>query len=676
MESNTSFTGNTPSASFEETLANLLRSDRLGTLKIPELNSETRNLLWWFLIGRVELARGVVPTVDELHLAFGEMEGWPSYEGLTMNRAMYFLWHARPELQERYNLEDPTGFWDYLAWFYSDGMRQHLLADHVPAKIRFSLNKRADSTMWEYADSEDEQPPLLLVLVLRTRPELKDTFKLDDPYGRLALFTWFFTMGARRLGLYPLISDQWRMWCFTPIMTGPLGFECPRIAFMNWSINQALQQDYPLDNEESHKAFLAWLQNKFATDEEWRWLKVPTREKKLSSLFSTQVQYNPPTEKFGVNLIGFAYGELGIGEDIRMAAAVCEQFNIPYNIVNINPGAVVRQGDLVLEDKIKSQADEVNSAPFPVNIFCLTGFETARIYLQLGPTLFSHRYNVGWWPWELPKWPKRWAPAFELIDEVWGATQFNVDMYRQATVKPVRKVSLTAKVDRLAAKTRGEMGLPEVGFLFLYVFDFNSYLARKNPFAAVAAFQKAFNPHDDSVRLILKTMHAREKDSVWKEFKAQVDADPRIILIDRTMDRSEVLALIKNCDAYLSLHRSEGFGRTLAEAMLLGKPVIASDYSGNADFMFEHYSFKVRGSTIPVRSREYPFIAPDDQAVWFDPDIEDASEQMRKIRKMQYDSKFRKKLIDLAHQQFSAENSTMPQALRSIFLRLQTYETG
>lgn len=670
MESNTSIAASPRSASFEETLANLLRSDRLASVRIPEFSEETRNLLWWFLIGRVELARGVAPTVDELRQAFEDMPGWPVFEGLTMNRAMYFLWHARPELQEKFNLEDPTDFWDFLAWFYSDGMRQHLLADHVPAKIRFALNKRADDSLWEYAEGDEERPPLLLVLVLRTRPELKDTFDLNAPLGRLALLSWFFTMGARRLGLHPLISDQWRLWCFTPIMTGPWGFECPRIAFMSWVISTQLQNDYPLDSEESHQSFLNWLDDKFKTDDEWKWLKVPTREKKLHALYSTQVQYHPPTEKFGVNLIGFAFGELGIGEDIRMAAATCEKHGIPYSVVNINPGSVVRQGDLVLEEKVKANTDPANAAPYPVNVFCLTGFETARIYLQLGPTLFSHRYNVGWWPWELPTWPKRWSPAFELVDEVWGATQFNVDMYRKATLKPVRRVPLTVQVDRVALKSRKDLGLPEVGYLFLYVFDFNSYLARKNPFAAVDAFQKAFNPHDDSVRLVLKTMHARDKDNLWKEFKARVDADPRIVLIDKTMDRGEVLALVKNCDAYLSLHRSEGFGRTVAEAMLFGKPVIATNYSGNADFMFEEHSFPVGGETVPVKAREYPFVASDDKAVWFDPDINQAAEHMRKVRKIPANSKFKSELLAKAHKQFDAEHSVMPQALRSIFLRL------
>ncbi len=659
----------TPS-SFEEQLANLLRSDRLSGLNIPQISVETRNLLWWFLIGRVELARGISPTVDELRQAFKELEGWPVYDGITINRAMYFLWHVRPDIQERYVLDDPTDFWDYCAWFYTEGMRQHLLADYLPAKTKYALNKRLSKKLWEYATEEEETPPLLLQFVLRTRPELKETFDLSNPLGRLNLLTWFFTMGARRLGIHSLVSDQWRLWCLKPIMTGPLGFECPRIAFMSWQTNMGLQEQYPLDTESSYLDFMQWLAGKFKNDEEWKWLKAPSKDKRLNSLYSTQVNFPPPTEKFGVNLIGFAYGELGIGEDIRMAAEVCEQHNIPYHIVNISPGATVRQGDLALAEKIKSQSELSELAPHMVNVFCLTGFETSRVYLQLGPTLFSNRYNVGWWPWELAKWPSRWSPAFELVDEVWAATQFNLEMYSKATYKKVSKVPLTVSVDRASNLNRADLGLPEVGFLFLYIFDFNSYLARKNPVAAVEAFQKAFNPQDPSVFLVLKTMHAREKDPAWKEFKSLIDQDSRIVLIDHTMDRGDVLALIKNCDAYLSLHRSEGFGRTLAEAMLLGKPVIASNYSGNADFMFEEYSFPVTGKTKPVQPKEYPFIAKDDEAVWFDPDTSHAAEQMRHAKRKHGSNSFKDALKKRAVQQFSAQNSALPAALRSIYLRL------
>jgi len=128
----------------------------------------------------------------------------------------------------------------------------------------------------------------------------------------------------------------------------------------------------------------------------------------------------------GVNLIGHAYGELGIGEDLRMAVEACEAAGIPYAIVNFSPGAATRQDDQLLAGRT-GNAGEAASAPYATNIFCLTAFETARLYLEYGPGLFEGRRNIGWWPWELPVWPERWRPALNLVDEIWAASRFSQD---------------------------------------------------------------------------------------------------------------------------------------------------------------------------------------------------------------------------------------------------------
>ena len=127
----------------------------------------------------------------------------------------------------------------------------------------------------------------------------------------------------------------------------------------------------------------------------------------------------------------------------------------------------------------------------------------------------------------------------------------------------------------------------------MFIFDFNSHLARKNPQAVIAAFRKAFPAKDKEVNLVLKVMNAKDTDPNWKAFLKLCEQDDRIWLITDTMDRPDVLALVESCDAYVSLHRAEGFGRTLAEAMMYGKPVIATGYSGNADFMHPDLSFPV-----------------------------------------------------------------------------------
>ena len=162
----------------------------------------------------------------------------------------------------------------------------------------------------------------------------------------------------------------------------------------------------------------------------------------------------------------------------------------------------------------------------------------------------------------------------------------------------------------------------------LYVFDFLSYVERKNPFAAIRAFQLAFPDRSCSVGLVIKVMNGDCKNKKWQEMLNLIGHDVRIFVINKTISRSEVLALIHLCDSFLSLHRSEGFGRGPAEAMLLGKPVVVTNYSGNTDFTHSDNSYLVDYQLIPVPGEDYVFT---EGQVWADPDVEHAAWHMRRI---------------------------------------------
>jgi glycosyltransferase involved in cell wall biosynthesis len=157
-------------------------------------------------------------------------------------------------------------------------------------------------------------------------------------------------------------------------------------------------------------------------------------------------------------------------------------------------------------------------------------------------------------------------------------------------------------------------------------------LARKNPKAVIDAFRQAFPAGDDAVGLVLKTMNSQPDSPAWQEFLAWCRADPRITLLDRTLDRPVVLGLVKACDAYVSLHRAEGFGRTLAEAMLLGKPVVGTDFSGNTDFLTKATGYPVKWARRALVVGDYPFVEADDAAWWAEPDVGHAARQMRAAR--------------------------------------------
>ena len=179
------------------------------------------------------------------------------------------------------------------------------------------------------------------------------------------------------------------------------------------------------------------------------------------------------------------------------------------------------------------------------------------------------------------------------------------------------------------ALTRSHFALPEDRFLFYFGFDFRSFVARKNPEAAIAAFQAAFPPGDDGVGLVIKTLGGADKPDALAALNARVATDPRIVLRDQEYAGAEHATLVQRCDCYVSLHRSEGFGRGPAEAMLLGKPVIATAYSGNMDFMTAENSLLVDYRLMPVRPGEYPGWEGQE---WADPDIEQAARHMQAVR--------------------------------------------
>jgi glycosyltransferase involved in cell wall biosynthesis len=252
--------------------------------------------------------------------------------------------------------------------------------------------------------------------------------------------------------------------------------------------------------------------------------------------------------------------------------------------------------------------------------------------MQKGAAVFEGYRNIGWWPWELAVFPKAWRPyAFELVDEVWASSQFLFDMYQQATEKPVKRVPLAVSVERMKPYPRSHYGLPEGKFLFLYIFDFNSSVARKNPMAAVQAFKRAFVLTDNSVGLVFKTMNTQPNNPAWLAFLKECQTDRRIQIITDTFDRPAVLGLIHACDAYVSLHRAEGFGRTMAEALLLGKPVIATGYSGNVDFMHHARAHNVGHALQTVDPGEYQWLTRSDGAVWAEADINDAAQKMASV---------------------------------------------
>lgn len=586
--------------------------------------------MWWLIHGSREYPEWTdYSTLRESGL-FRPYSHCHGYKGFGMTPALRFLLDTRDDLTSKFDVETDEGLCDAIAWFFVHGLREYRL---VPALDRTTLEALDASPSFlvqnETANSELPSLTWLMFFVWKNSSDLQNKFDLCRKMDRDQYLIWFLFNGVPQLNLAALLTPRWHEWLLQPVMSSLGKAPVARAAYLLWKQHQQLQLAFDLKTNAGINALAMWSEEVWRTQAELSWISSVTTPAEMES---PSVIERP----FGVNLIGFAFGELGIGEDVRMAAEACETAGIPFAVVNIQPGHTLRQADKVLAAYVEKAQSQPDDAPYAVNIFCLTAFDTARVFLERRK-LFEGRYNIGWWPWELPTWPQNWNIVFSLVDEVWAATTFTHQMYVQTAARAlaapptVTLAPMAVSVKRIQAVKRADFGLREDHFLFLYVFDFNSYLTRKNPFAVLKAFQNAFEGSNDSVGLVLKTMNSDPLSQKWKHFIQESEKDPRVIVLDTTLSRGEVLGLINICDAYVSLHRSEGFGRTLAEAMAFGKPVIGTNFSGNVDFLSHSNGYPVKWKFRRVKAGEYPFITPLDNAWWADPDISDAALQMRTV---------------------------------------------
>lgn len=332
-----------------------------------------------------------------------------------------------------------------------------------------------------------------------------------------------------------------------------------------------------------------------------------------------------PVLPAGINLIGNARAESGLGESLRAAARALAKTDIPYGVVDV-PNSPSRTSDLSWAHK------EMPEPVYRVNILHMNADYLKMYQLHNGWTFHNH-LNIGVWHWELADFPDEWCESFQLVHEIWAPSRFVQSSIAAKSPVPVVYIPHSIEVLYPAELTRQHFGLPEGRFLFLSMYDTFSFAQRKNPIAAIEAFKMAFSPHDPTVGLAVKVNNPTADiiPSIQHEInkmRAAVEGWPNIYLINQIMDRPMVNALISLCQSYVSLHRSEGFGLPMAEAMFLGKPTIATYYSANIDFMDHHNSCPVPFRLIPVGQDYGPYKA---YQTWADPDLAYAAHYMKRL---------------------------------------------
>lgn len=360
----------------------------------------------------------------------------------------------------------------------------------------------------------------------------------------------------------------------------------------------------------------------------------------------------------GINLIGCIRAEIGLGQSCRLVANELEHLDMPYSIKNFQLEGNLREEDHTYDHRIQEEL------PYGINLFHIEPLDLALAFGNtLDMSVWNGRYNIAFWLWELETFPESWKKALPLVDEIWTPSEFASESVRRVTDKPVYTIPyhVTAPVD--VKYDRSFFGLPEDHFLFLIMYDTNSTMARKNPIGAIEAYKQAFSPDNDKVGLVIKMNNPKEEDI--RKIRENFSGYDHIYYLTEIMEKQVVNSLLACVDVYVSLHRAEGFGLVMAEAMLNGTPCIATNWSSNTEFMNEDVACMVDYSFTTLRKPVAPYPRG---ARWAEANIDTAAGYMRRLVE---DSSYYQMLAEKG-QQYIREKLGLKQAIDKIHERVQT----
>ena len=580
-------------------------------------------------------------------------DGRPS--GVT--RLAYRIYRARTDVQQA--MPDIFGgdLLRFLNWLLSSGRVEHKLSDVFVAPISKAIQSQerreapdpgrqsqvapvvhekvlaavAETGIWVSAERNPVQVEALNVLIdkgdarlrlsrlalaiYQSRPDVQRFF--PDPCGRdsVRFLLWFLTYGAHEYRLAEvLLSPLKRQW------NGVVG-----------SLHNPLQRHWYRFVLQATAYSLEWRQAARRVRGRLRLMGAQAAPRLSGQRAPGGVKESLPignetgsvriaaSRSIGANVIGYVRSEMGVGESVRCAIRAARASNLPVAVRSVDGNGPYR-----LRDRSIAVID--SEFPHTVNLFHVNADQAENVIGRLGLEFIRGKRNIGYWAWELEEFPDRWLPAFRFFDEIWTPSTFCQSAISRKSPVPVLRMPHAIQIERQGTNSRADFSIPADRFVFLAICDLLSIPERKNPIGAIKAFRQAFGA-SRNCHLVLKVSHGQERPQQMAAIIAAA-ADLPVAIIDRTLERLQVNGLIGSCDCLLSLHRSEGFGLSLAEAMYLNKPVIATAYSGNTDFTRPDNAFLVEYDLVRVPRGCDPY---DEGAVWADPRLDHAVNQMQLV---------------------------------------------
>lgn len=405
--------------------------------------------------------------------------------------------------------------------------------------------------------------------------------------------------------------DPFLTWATSPADAAQRRAGSNRWAMAVWRSRADLQQAFPHPLGVHAGAFRRWCAESGVAEGDLPASAVP------GEIGHEPVPVNPAP---GVNVLGYLTAELGVGELGRLVHDAVVATGLPVATV-VEDASVANRTEHPLPPTV------VPGPPrHPVTVLCVNADMTSST-LDAYPELAGDRYVIGVWSWELDEFPPSLHHAFARVNEIWTISEFCRRAIQAHSPVPVHTFPVPVREQPAPAAPAAGDRRDGGGTRFLFAFDHNSVFDRKNPLGAITAFQRAF-PGDEPVQLVIKSINGERHPADRERLRAAAAGDPRIELVEHYLAADEVAKLFSTADCYLSLHRSEGFGLTVAEAMAHGLPVIATDYSGSSEVLPPSAGWLVPMSLTTVGPGKTPYPA---DAHWAQPDLDAAAAAMRAV---------------------------------------------